>query len=152
MGNKICQTCGKEHNTPYPICPDCFKLRDAGYVEKCDNCGLWHLKWGDCNDANTLRKSTAPDPRKFTTCLICKQYSYGKHFCEDCMEKYKEHPIDIRVTDFENAEILDEYGNLSVQCTDGRKVRSRAEALIANFLFENQIRYVYVLVSGRFRL
>ena len=144
MGIKICQTCGKEHNTPYPLCPECFKLRDAGFVVKCDNCGLWHLKWGSCNDAgNVQKKANEPDPRKFMTCLICKQYSYGKHFCDDCAEKYQNHSFDIRLTDMEFDKIIDKHGNLDFECSNGHKVRSRAEALIANFFFENRIRYVY---------
>ena len=38
---------------------------------------------------------------------------------------------------------MDEYGNLTIECDDGRRVRSRAEALISNFFYNNKIRSVY---------
>ena len=142
--DKFCHVCGKE-STPYPLCPDCFKLRDEGLIIKCDKCNIWHLKWSACNCLVNLSHNPVitPNPRKTLTCLICKQYSYGQHFCEDCTRKYKERSIDIRLKDLHFEKITDEYGNLDFKCFDGHKVRSRAEALIANFLFENKIRYIY---------
>lgn len=144
MENKFCHICSKE-STPYPLCPDCFKLRDQGHVIKCEKCGIWHLKWSSCNCLiDTNHKTTSePDPRKTLTCILCTQYSYGQHFCEDCRRKYKDRSIDLRFTDLQFDKIIDEYGNLDYDCEDGHKVRSRAEALISNFLFSNKIRYVY---------
>lgn len=78
------------------------------------------------------------------TCIICNAPSNGKHFCMDCWKKYKDKSIDIRITNCKTpAEILDQYGNLTIECDDGRKVRSRAEALISNFFYNNRIRSVY---------
>lgn len=142
--NKFCHVCGKE-STPYPLCPDCFKLRDTGHVIKCDKCNVWHLKWTTCNCLVNIshKAATIPDPRKTLTCLICNQYSYGLHFCEDCIAKYKDRSIDIRLKNLSFEKITDEYGNLDIKCLDGHKVRSRAEAIIANFFFHNKIRYSY---------
>ena len=77
------------------------------------------------------------------TCIICGEQSNGKHFCYNCYKEYKDRSVDIRITNCKDIQILDEYGNLTIECDDGRKVRSRAEALISNFLYNNKIRSVY---------
>ena len=76
-------------------------------------------------------------------CIICGEPSNGKHFCLKCYNKYKDHSVDIRITNCKDVQVLDEYGNLTIECDDGRRVRSRAEALISNFLYNNKIRSVY---------
>ncbi len=76
-------------------------------------------------------------------CIICGQNTKGFHFCRDCYSKYKNRSVDIRVTNCLETEILDDYGNLKYKCADGRKVRSRAEAMISDWLFNNKIRSVY---------
>lgn len=76
-------------------------------------------------------------------CIICGTPTNGKHFCYNCWNKYKDKSIDIRITNCKEIEILDQYGNLTIECDDGRRVRSRAEALISNFLYNNKIRSVY---------
>ena len=64
------------------------------------------------------------------TCIICGEPSNAKHFCLNCYNKYKNKAIDIRITNCKEIKILDQYGNLTIECDDGRRVRSRAEALI----------------------
>ena len=76
-------------------------------------------------------------------CIVCGEPSNGKHFCLKCYHDYKDKSIDIRITNCKDVEILDKYGNLTIECDDGRKVRSRAEALISNFFYNNKIRSVY---------
>ncbi|MCI9407656.1 MAG: hypothetical protein HFK06_04800 [Clostridia bacterium] len=76
-------------------------------------------------------------------CIICNQNSNGMHFCRDCYSKYRDRAVDIRITNCSETEILDDYGNLKYKCADGRKVRSRAEAMISDWLFNNKIRSVY---------
>lgn len=89
-------------------------------------------------------KSTALQNKiSSTKCLICGEPSNAKHFCFNCYTKYKDRSIDIRIIHCLDTEILDYYGNKTFVCDDGRMVRSRAEALISNFLFNNNIRYVY---------
>ena len=77
------------------------------------------------------------------TCIICGDPSNGKHFCLKCYHQYKDKSIDIRISNCKEIKILDQYGNLTIECDDGRKVRSRAEALISNFFYNNKIRSVY---------
>ena len=82
-------------------------------------------------------------PNSDLTCIICGEPSNGKHFCMKCYHEYKDKAIDIRITNCREIKILDQYGNLTIECDDGRKVRSRAEALISNFFYNNKIRSVY---------
>ena len=82
-------------------------------------------------------------PASDITCIICGDPSNGKHFCLSCYRDYKDKSIDLRITNCKEIEILDKYGNLTIECDDGRKVRSRAEALISNFFYNNKIRSVY---------
>ena len=91
----------------------------------------------DVPDKNALKKANE------LTCIICNQHSNGRHFCLSCYHKYKDRAIDIRIANCSNTKILDQYGNLSIECDDGRKVRSRAEALISNFFYNNKIRSIY---------
>ena len=88
------------------------------------------------NDSNDLPKSDL-------ACIICGEPSNGKHFCLKCYHQFKDKSVDIRITNCKDIQILDQYGNLTIECDDGRKVRSRAEALISNFLYNNKIRSVY---------
>ena len=80
---------------------------------------------------------------KNISCIICKKPSNGKHFCYDCYSKYKTKSIELKVINCKDTQIIDPYGNKNVVCEDGTKVRSRAEALVCNFLYSNKIRYIY---------
>ena len=77
------------------------------------------------------------------TCIICGEPSNGKHFCLKCYHKYKDRAIDIRINNCKETEILDAYGNLQYKCDDGRKVRSKSEKIISDFLFKYGIRTIY---------
>lgn len=109
----------------------------AGKIELCPDCNTWH------NANEPCRCKTPINKNEELTCLICNNPSNGKHFCFDCYRKYKDKAIDIRITNCKETKILDAYGNLIIECDDGRKVRSRAEALISNFFYNNKIRSVY---------
>lgn len=152
---KTCEICEKPSGM-YPLCPACFKLRDEGKIIKCDKCGKWHRITGPCNCKDKLPQQKEPNnthdeekpQEKETqkielTCIVCGQPSNGMHFCRKCYAKYKDRSIDIRITHCSQTEVLDEYGNLTIKCDDGRKVRSRAEALIYNWLFKEKIRAIY---------
>ncbi len=138
-----CQICGK-YSGYLPLCKEHFKLRDEGKVAKCDNCGKWYLVEEGCKNCET--KNTENKENTNTdelTCLTCGNPSNGKHFCAKCYHKYKDRAIDIRIKNCTDIEILDQYGNLTIKCDDGRKVRSRAEALISNWLYKEAVRSVY---------
>ncbi len=36
----VCQICGAKSRY-YPLCKNCFKLRDEGKIVKCEDCGIW---------------------------------------------------------------------------------------------------------------
>lgn len=78
-----------------------------------------------------------------TKCLICGDPSKGKAFCFSCYSKYKNQSVDIRVKNCKDGKIIDLWGNKTEPCEDGRKVRSRAEQCIANYFYNNKIRYAY---------
>jgi len=103
----------------------------------------------DAKTMKQLNKTDEPQEKQVDktndelTCIICGENSNGKHFCYNCYKQYKDKSIDIRITNCKDIKILDQYGNLTIECDDGRKVRSRAEALISNFFYNNKIRSVY---------
>ena len=97
----------------------------------------------------TLENTTAENKKlqdkiQSVRCILCGEASNGKHFCYNCYQKHKNNGLDIRFKSIsEQAEILDPYGNKTFICDDYNMVRSRAEALISNFLYNHKIRYVY---------
>ena len=111
-----CKICGNKSGI-YPLCADCFKLRDAGKIEKCEDCGEWHYTNSPCKCKKT--KSIVKEPPKETTssditCIICGEHANGKHFCLACYNKYKERSIDIRITNCKETQLIDEYGNIHI--------------------------------------
>lgn len=153
-----CQICGK-YSGYFPLCKDCNKLKDEGKVVKCDDCGTWHYVGKPCECESEAKSKKAipevisakPNAKSLQIkecndelmCLICGKPSDGKHFCKACYFKYKDRSVDLRIKNCVETEILDEYGNLQYKCDDGRKVRSRAEKIISDFLFNNKVRAVY---------
>lgn len=111
---------------------------NKGEIVQCPSCGKWHEKDVVCEC--TKKESKIENE---LTCIICGEHSNGKHFCLKCWNKYKDKSIDIRIVNCKETKVLDQYGNLTIECDDGRKVRSRAEALISNFFYNNKIRSVY---------
>ncbi len=140
------------------ICPICGEATRVymGNARKDRLCGKHAdmLKAGDLvlggNGKFVFKDPPTPEPKEETVafaselaCIICGEPSNGKHFCVKCYHEYKDKAIDIRITNCRETKILDQYGNLTIECDDGRKVRSRAEALISNFFYNNKIRSVY---------
>ena len=76
-------------------------------------------------------------------CIVCGEKSNGKQFCFSCYSKYKKRTFDLRIENLKGSNIVDEWGNKTEICEDGRRVRSRAEQCIANFFYNNKIRYAY---------
>ena len=141
----ICPICGETTQTYFKIfprqdrlCKEHARMKNYGeikelFIDPSTN----KILNADVTDKNALKKANE------LTCIICNQPSNGRHFCLSCYHKYKDRAIDIRIANCSNTKILDQYGNLSIECDDGRKVRSRAEALISNFFYNNKIRSVY---------
>ena len=141
---KNCVICGKPSGI-YPLCREHLQMKADGKVVKCEECGTWHLVNSPCNCLSTQKVADVKldDATPALKCIICGQDSNGYHFCRSCYAKYKDRAVDIRITHCSETEILDEYGNLQYKCDDGRRVRSRAEAMISNFFFKEKVRAVY---------
>lgn len=123
------------------VCPICGKPTSS-YMGNYRKDGLCKYHAQQLKEGKLNSNENNDEPIE-TYCLICGAESNGKHFCYDCWNKYKNKSIDIRITNCKEVEILDQYGNLTIECDDGRRVRSRAEALISNFFYNNKIRSVY---------
>ena len=130
-----CQICGKTTKFNFPLCKDCNELKEQGKIIQCADCGKWNVKDVVCE----CKKAKEVKSESELTCIICGEPSNGKHFCLKCWGKYKDKAIDIRITNCKETKVLDQYGNLTIECDDGRKVRSRAEALISNFFYNNKM-------------
>ena len=148
---KTCSICGKPSGM-YPLCTACFKLRDAGEVLKCEECGVWHRKNEPCKceqpEHKTAKKETADNKADTAaasdlTCIICGEPSNGKHFCLKCYHEYKDHSVDIRITNCRETQIIDRYGNKTIKTKDGRFVRSLSEKIILDYFFDHCTRVVY---------
>ena len=137
-----CPICGKPTFLVYGknprkdrLCGDHAKELRDGLIEQCPDCGKWHKAGEECE----CKKHNSEE----LTCLICGQPSNGKHFCLDCWKKYKDKSIDIRITNCNTTQILDEYGTKTKRAKDGRLVRSLSEKIIIDYFFDHFIRVVY---------
>lgn len=146
---KVCVICGKPTGM-FIFCREHQKEKEDGKIIKCEECGSWHYVHELCKICKPINivKNNISDKKAQTvisdlTCIICGKESSGKHFCRTCYAKYKDRSVDLRITHCCETSILDDYGNLQYKCTDGRKVRSRAEVMISDFLFHNKVRAVY---------
>lgn len=142
-----CPICGKPTYLVYGkyprkdgLCKDCGQKLYNNLIEQCPDCGVWKETGNPCK---CKIKPSEESSSNELTCIVCGEPSNGKHFCLSCWNKYKNKSIDIRITNCKEVKILDQYGNLTIECDDGRRVRSRAEALISNFFYNNKIRSVY---------
>ena len=139
---KTCAICGKPSGM-YPLCPACFKLRDAGEIEKCEDCGTWHKINEPCNCEDFIEDFENPEDEITGQCLLCENEAGPYLFCKACYHKYKDRSIDIRITNCRDIQIIDEYGNKTKKAKDGRKVRSLSEKIIIDYFFDNYVRVVY---------
>ena len=107
-----CQICEAKSGF-YPLCNDCFKLRDAGKVTKCDDCGIWKNdakpRCYDCWLKNEAQKKSTSDKLSDTN----EQNSFRSKF-----------PATMRAE-------------------DGHWVRSKAEQIIDNWLYHKNIVHAY---------
>ncbi len=153
MENLLCPICGEQTNVYMGkarkdrLCKKHGSLANKGEIKQCEECGKWNCTDDICQCKVTKSKNITVDTLKNNaseiTCIICGEHSNGKHFCYECYKKYKDRAIDIRIINCKDAIILDEYGNTVYKCDDGRKVRSKSEKIISDFLFKYGIRTVY---------
>lgn len=111
-----------------------------GLIEQCKDCGQWH-KTGEVCQCHSPEKPESTEDS--LNCIICGEPSNGKHFCLNCWRKYRNKSIDIRISNCDTVQILDEYGTKRKKAKDGRFVRSTYEKIIIDYFFDNFIRVVY---------
>ena len=150
----ICPICGEPTNVYMGkarkdrLCKKHGKMKNDNLIDVNSEGVYYEVNTGKLLNAPKIEKKVEPkkDAKTGTDeliCIICGEPSNGKHFCIKCYHEYKDKSIDIRITNCRETKILDQYGNLTIECDDGRRVRSRAEALISNFFYNNKIRSVY---------
>ncbi len=105
---KTCQICGKPSGL-YPLCKDCFVLRDNGEVIKDEESGKWIRVEKDNQSNNTSAQILSQT--KNDNCIFCGKASSGKPFCKDCYYECRdlEDEIDRNKKPFE---LRDYYYNL----------------------------------------
>ncbi len=142
----VCPICG-EPTSVYMgnarkdrLCRKHGQMAKNGEIVQCPDCGKWNEKDVTC-DCKKPKKETPTE--NDLTCIICGEPSNGKHFCLKCWNKYKDKSIDLRITNCNSIQVLDEYGNKTKKTKDGRFVRSLSEKIILDYFFDNYIRVVY---------
>ena len=146
---KTCVICGKAGWSYYPFCREHLQMKADGKITKCEKCGTWHLSADTCPGCKNSAISKPTDSIKHgkenseLTCIICGEPSNGKHFCLPCYGRYKDRSVDIRITNCNSTQILDEFGSKTKKAKDGRYVRSLSEKIIIDYFFDNYIRVVY---------
>lgn len=146
----ICPICGEPTNSYMGnyrkdgLCRKHAKEFKDGLIVQCPDCGKWHDTNKPCDCKVPQKdKPTETNSDNELTCIICGEPSNGKHFCRSCYFKYKERSVDIRITNCNSTQILDEFGSKTKKAKDGRYVRSLSEKIIIDYFFDNYIRVVY---------
>ena len=143
---KTCAICGKPSGM-YPLCIECFKLKDAGKIEKCETCGKWHKTDEPCQCKAEKKIDKNPvvviDSNNKSKCITCGKQTDGLLFCVGCYHKYKDKDLLIRITKCSSVELLDADYEGRYTCKDGHIVKSKSERDIDNYLFEKGIQHAY---------
>ena len=151
--NLICPICGEPTNVYMGkarrdrLCRKHGMLANKGELVQCEKCGGWNGGEESCK-CKTVAKTIVKEPPRETiasdlTCILCGENSNGKHFCYNCYREYKDHSVDIRITNCRDTEIIDRYGNKKIKTKDGRFVRSLSEKIILDYFFDHFTRVIY---------
>ena len=81
---KTCQICGANSGM-YPLCTTHLKLKNEGKVEKCPECGKWHLTAQACS-CKKPKFDTLPT-EGFDKCVLCGEKTKGYAFCKNCWKE-----------------------------------------------------------------
>ena len=111
----VCQICENKSGF-YPLCKDCFKLRDGGKITKCQDCGIW-------------KKDNKP---LCYECWLKNNKSEQKKSTHYKFTEIEEEESNFR-TKFE----------ATFRTEDGHMVRSKAEQIIDNWLYHKGIVHAY---------
>ena len=82
---KTCQICGANSGM-YPLCTTHLKLKNEGKVEKCPECGKWHLTARACS-CKKPKFDTLPT-EGFDKCVLCGEKTKGYAFCKNCWNEH----------------------------------------------------------------
>ena len=90
MAGKTCAICGKPSGM-YPLCKDCFTLRDKGEIIQCPKCKTWHKKNEKCIGCeirNKEKNTFSTQIVKETECITCSNKAiYNGCFCPTCFKE-----------------------------------------------------------------
>ena len=149
----ICPICGEPTNVYMGktrkdrLCRKHGMQANKGELVQCPDCKEWNNAEEICSckktTSKTVVKELPKDNASELTCIICGEQSNGKHFCLNCYKEFKDHSVDIRITNCRDTEIIDKYGNRKIKTKDGRFVRSLSEKIILDYFFDHFIRVVY---------
>ncbi len=111
----VCQICGAKSGY-YPLCKNCFALKDEGKISKCEDCGIW-------------KKEAKP---------LCKEcWLKNNKSKQKISDGYKISGIEAEEENFR-----DKYP-AKFRTEDGHRVRSKAEQIIDNWLYRKEIVHAY---------
>jgi len=110
-----CQICGAKSGF-YPLCKNCFNLKDEGKVTKCEDCGIWK-KGAKPLCYECWLKSNKAKQKKSTGYKISDIEIEEKNFRDKFRAKYR--------------------------TEDGHRVRSKSEQAIDNWLYHKEIIHAY---------
>lgn len=134
--NSECLICGNE-SYGYLLCKSCYNKYKNQKI-------IIQLNVNSNMETKLVNAKDIPETQnKELTCIVCGKPSNGNHFCQSCFNKYKNREIEIHFKNCVESYISDKYCNKRYTCDDGRKVRSKSEKIISDFLFKYKIRAVY---------
>lgn len=148
---KTCVICGKPSGM-YPLCREHLQMKNNGQVIKCDNCGKWHIQNQPCDCVNSAKQEDKEElnnptitinEKNKSKCITCGRQTDGLLFCTSCYHKYKSKELYFKITNCSNIELLDENYESKITCKDGHIVKSKAEYMIDNYLYDHGIIHAY---------
>jgi len=111
----VCLICGAKSGF-YPLCKNCFVLKDEGKITKCEECGIW-------------KKGTKP------LCYEC--WLKSKKAKQKVSDDYKISDIEVEEKNFRSK------FPAKHRTEDGHWVRSKSELIIDNWLYNKGIVHAY---------
>ena len=125
------------------LCRKHGAMEHKGEIAQCEECGKWNNAGETCTCKSLSNNKNTKETSSDLTCIICGEPSNGKHFCLNCYKEYKNHSVDIRITNCRDTEVIDRYGNKKTKTKDGRFVRSLSEKIILDYFFDHFTRVIY---------
>jgi len=111
----VCQICGKKSGF-FPLCKKCNSLKEKNKISKCKKCGKWNDTIGD----------------------LCKECYF-----QDKIENEKKSPNYVKTpAEKEESDFRKKY-KAEYRTVDGHYVRSKAEQIIDDWLYNNDIIHAY---------